>query len=227
MQDQHVGDIGDFGKLTFLRHLMEGRRLAVCWYLTSDQGRRTHHEKYFDYLRRPNEFRHLAPEIFDALTEIVNDTRKSLRGVVALEGSGLLEGALFHRTEVPKALPLRRLWTDELDEAVDSADLVFLDPDNGIQGARLSPKHVALSEIAALRRQDRTLVFVQRQSGRRSEVGFLANQLWSLGCRRIEIVRVRLVTSRFYVVTDHDEAMVARIAEFARKWGNWVKTYSF
>jgi hypothetical protein len=61
------------------------------------------------------------------------------------------------------------------------------------------------------------LVFAQRQTGRRSEVGFLANQLRSLGCKRIEVVRVRLVTSRFYVVTDHDEAMFGRIAEFARK----------
>jgi hypothetical protein len=84
---------------------------------------------------------------------------------------------------------------------------------------------VALSEIAALRREDRTLVFVQRQTGRRSEVSFLAHQLWSIGCKRIELVRFRLVASRFCVVTDHDDAKAEQIAGFARKWGKWVTIY--
>jgi len=122
---------------------------------------------------------------------------------------------------------LRRQWSDELIAAVSDADLVFLDPDNGIQGTRLGPKHVALSELAALRRPDRVIVFAQRQTGRRSQVSLLARQLWSIGCKRIELVRFRLIASRFYVVTDHDEARAERIGEFARKWGKWVKTYRF
>jgi hypothetical protein len=36
-----------------------------------------------------------------------------------------------------------------------------------------------------------------------------------------------LIASRFYVVTDHDEATAGRIAEFARKWGMWVEMYRF
>jgi hypothetical protein len=225
MQHQFVGDIGDFGKVALLRHLMPGRRLAVCWYLTGDERQSKHREKYFDYLQRPDEFRHLAPEIFDALTDIVGNAHRRSRGVLALEASGLLEGARFHRKEVPKTVSLRRRWADELVEAVGDADLIFLDPDNGMQGARLSPKHVALSEIATLRRAARTLVFLQRQTGRRSEITFLAGQLRSLGCQRIELVRFRLVASRFYVAIDHDEAQVERIAEFTRKWGRWVQTY--
>jgi len=176
-------------------------------------------------LKRPEEFRHLAPGIFDTLANIVEGSPAGTRGVEALEASGLLADALFHRTEVPRSLALRRRWSEQLVQAVSEADLVFLDPDNGIQGTRLSPKHVALSEIAALRRQDRTLVFVQRHTGRRSEVGFLANRLWSIGCKRIELVRFRLVASRFYVVTDHDDARAERIADFARKWGKWVTMY--
>jgi hypothetical protein len=84
-------------------------------------------------------------------------------------------------------LSLRLKWSEQLVQAVSEADLVFLDPDNGIQGSRLGPKHVALSEIAALRRPDRTLVFAQRHTGRRSEVNFLANQLCSSGCKRIDL----------------------------------------
>jgi hypothetical protein len=225
MQDRYVGNVGDFGKLALLRCLMEGHRLAVCWYLTNGESESTHDSKTFHYLKRPDEFRHLAPEIFDGLTDIVEGSPAGTRGVEALEASGLLADTLFHRTQVPRSLALRLRWSEQLVQAVSEADLVFLDPDNGIQGTRLGPKHVALSEIAALRRQDRTLVFAQRHTGRRSEVRFLANQLWSIGCKRIELVRFRLVASRFYVVTDHDDAKAERISDLARKWGKWVKIY--
>jgi hypothetical protein len=227
MQDEYVGDITDFGKLALLRHLMEGRRLAVCWYRTRDERGRARDEKYFEYLKRADEFRHLAPEIFDALAKVVNNISGGTRGICALQRSGLLDGAVFHRNVVPKASHLRHRWADELVDAVKGTDLVFLDPDNGIQGSRLSPKHVALSEIAALLRQDRTLIFAQKQTGRRSEIAFVANRMRSLGCRRIGFLRFRLVVSRFYVVVDPDDAMADRIVEFARKWGNWVRTYGF
>lgn len=227
MQDRYAGSIGDFGKLALLRCLMEGRRLAVGWYLTNGEGDEKRNGQSFDYLTRPGEFRHLAPDIFDALNTIVAQSCIGSRNVAALEGSGLLPGAVFHRAEVPRPLVLRRQWGDELVAAVGDADLVFLDPDNGIQGNRLSPKHVALAELAALRRPNRMIVFAQRQTGRRSQVSLLARRLWSMGFTRIEFVRFRLIESRLYVVTDHDEARVERIGEFARKWGKWVKTYRF
>ena len=227
MQDQRVGDIGDFGKLALLRHIMNGRRLAVCWYLTRDAREQPHQRKYFDYLNRPEEFRHLSPEIFDTLREIVGRSCRGLHGIAALEASGLLGDALFHHDEVPKPAALRQRWISDLVASVDAANLVFLDPDKGIQGTRLTPKHVSVSEIAALRRQDRALVVVQRHSGRRSDAAFIVDRLQSLGCDRIELVRFRLVSSRFYVIADHDNDISDRIAVFARKWGNWVRTYRF
>jgi hypothetical protein len=156
---------------------------------------------------------------------IVEGTSAGTRGVTALEASGLPADALFHRTEVPRSLSLRLKWSEQLVQAVSEVDHVFLDPDSGIRGSRLSPKQVALSELVALRRQDRTPVFAQRHTGRRSEVNFLANQLCSSGCKRIELVRFRLVASRSYVVTDYEEERGMRIADFARKWGKWAKTY--
>jgi hypothetical protein len=227
MRDRWVGNIGDFCKLALLRHLMTGRRLAICWYVTGRQNESAHQGKYFGYLHRPGEFRHLAPEIFDALKELMGDSRTEPRRINALEASGLLDEAVFHGREVPKRASLRKIWASELVESIGEANLVFLDPDNGIQGKRLTPKHVALSEIAALRRHDRTLVLVQRQSGRQSEARFLAERMQSLGCHPIELIRFRLVSSRFYVVADHDDAMSERIASFARRWGDWVKTYEF
>jgi hypothetical protein len=226
MQDRYAGDIADFGKLALLRCLMEGRRLAVCWYLTNGEANDDRNGKSLDYLRRPAEFRHLAPEIFDALSRIFAENGEA-RSVAAIQDSGLLPNAVFHRTEVPRALAVRREWSEELVATAGDVDLVFLDPDNGLQGIRLTPKHVALAEFESLRRPDRTLVFAQRQSGRHSQVNLLARKLRSVGCRRVEVVRFRLITPRLYVVTDHDGGGADRIMELARKWGRWIETYRF
>jgi hypothetical protein len=226
MKDRYVGNVDDFGKLALLQQLMEGRRLAVCWYMTGPHDEAPpHHDRSFSYLHRPDEFRHLAPGIFDALKALVNDTPADLRRLKRLETSGLLEASVFHGRVVPKRASSREVWAKELVQSVSEADLVFLDPDNGIQGKRLTRKHVAMFELSALRRPDRTLVIAQRQLGRRA--GVLAQELQSLGCQRVELIRFRLISSRFYVVADHDAAMSERIASFARKWGNWVKIYGF
>jgi hypothetical protein len=221
MQKQYVGTLGDLGKLALLRQLMGGRQLAVCWYLTEDESYDSLPSRHFNYLDRPDDFRHLAPEVFDALKDVVEEPCR----MRALRATGILGNAVFHGRPVPNRARLRRNWAHELVQSVNAADLVFLDPNNGIQGTRLTPNHVALAELAALRRQDRVLVVAQRQSGRRSDARFLRDRLRSLHCERIELIRLRLGIARFYVVADHDEAMSERIAAFAKKWGSLVKIY--
>jgi hypothetical protein len=225
MQLQYLGGIGDFGKFALLRHLMKDRRLAVCWYLTGENEEIKDRERHFDYLKHPDDFRHFAPEVFDQLAEFAGGSGGVVDPLTELQTSRVLGNAVFLRKQVPKRVSLRRLWVDELVASVHGADLVFLDPDYGIQGKRLTNRHVALAEIAALRLPHRALIISHHQSGRRSEVKFLADRMRSLGCDPVEIIRLRLVTSRLYVITDHDSAMSELIAAFARKWGNRVKSY--
>jgi hypothetical protein len=226
MQNRWVGSIGDFGKLALLRSLVNGRRLAVCWYVTRRNGEDAAQPHGFDYLHRLDDFRNLAPDTFDALRMIVNGGEPERRCIRAIEASGLLDGAIFHSAQVPDRAASRQHWSSELVRAIDEADFVFLDPDNGIQGKRLTPKHVSLSEIAALRREDRALMIGQRHSGRHSEARVLAERMRSLGCHRIELIRFRVTSPRFYVVADHDDAISERLAHFSRKWGDWVRTYA-
>jgi hypothetical protein len=226
MQLQYFGGIGDFGKFALLRHLMKGRRLAVCWHLTGETNQTKDRERHFAYLKRPDDFRHLAPDVFDQLFEFDGGSDDVVDPLTELQMSEILGNAVFVSKKVPKRASLRRLWFDELVASVRGANLVFLDPDYGIEGKRLTNRHVALAEIAALRLRGRALIIGHQQSGRKSEVKFLAERMRSLGCDPVEIVRLRLVTSCFYVVVDHDSAMTERIATFVRKWGNRSKSYS-
>jgi hypothetical protein len=226
MQVRQIGGVGDYGKFALLRHLMKDRRLAVCWYLTGESGETKDSERHFEYLKRPDEFRNFAPEVFDHLVEFDGGRGALIDPLTELHMSRILGNAVFLRQEVPRRASSRQQWLDVLVDSVRGTNLVFLDPDCGIQGKRLTTGHVALAEIAALRRPDRALIIGHQQSGRRSEVKFLADQMRSIGCDPIEIIRLRLVTSRFYVIADHDSAMTELIATFVKKWGDRVRSYS-
>jgi hypothetical protein len=227
MQIHNCGGIGDFGKFALLRHLTQDRRLAVCWYLTGASDEPKNRDKHFDYLRRPDSFRHLAPELYDRLAEFADGRPAFADPLTALQSSGVLENAVFIRQQVPQKASVRPLWAERLANSVSGANLVFLDPDNGIEGQRLTNRHVALAEIAALRRKDRALVIGHHQSGRKAEVKYLADRVKSLGCDIVEIVRLRLVTSYLYVIVDHDTAITELTATFVRKWGSLAKSYRF
>jgi hypothetical protein len=226
MQLRCLGGIGDFGKFDLLRHLMRDRRLAVCCYLTSEHKETKDRERHFDYLKQPDDFRHFAPELFDRLAEFDGGGRGLADPLTELQTSKILGNAVFIRNEVPKRAAVRRVRIGELVDSVRGADLVFLDPDYGVQGKRLTKRHVALAEVAALRLPKRALVIGHQQSSRRSEVKFLVDRMRSLGCDPVDIIRLRLGTSRLYIIADHDPAMTKLIAMFVRKWGNRVKSYS-
>ena len=227
MQVGQIGGVGDFGKFALLRHLMKDRRLAVCWYLTGASNNEVRDpDRHFDYLKRADEFRHFAPEVFDQLVEFDGGRRASIDPLTELHVSRILENAIFFREEVPPRATLRKRWLELLVGGVRGTDLVFLDPDRGIQGKRLTAGHAALAEIAALRSPGRALIVSHQQSGRRSEVRFLGEQMRSLGCDPVEIIRLRLVTSRLYIVADHDPGMADLIATFVRKWGDRTRSYS-
>ena len=49
MQDQYVGDVGDFVKYGLLRAISEGKHLGVAWYLRADRGT--------SYLQQPEKWR--------------------------------------------------------------------------------------------------------------------------------------------------------------------------
>jgi len=227
MQIRHIGGIGDFGKFALVRYLAQNRRLAVCWYLTDASDGKQDYAKHLEYLKQPDQFRHLAPELYDQLVAFAQCPRGVADPLTALQSSGVLENAAFVLQEVPKKASLRPLWAKELPNLVSGANLVFLDQDKGIQGKRLTNKHVALAEIAALRQQDRVLIVGHRQSGRKAEVKYLGDQMKSLGCGVVEIVRLRLVKSYLYVILDEDMEMAKLVATFVRKWGNLAKSYRY
>ena len=162
MQDRYVGDVGDFAKYALLRALAkEGTsrlRLGVNWYMYPDEAH-NNDGRHVSYLR-DEAFAALDPRLHAALRGIVEAGRRS---VDAVRTSGVLPRGTLHYGE---PVPVRRAgtvldvgarygWAARGLEALSAADLVFLDPDNGIEVTSVGPrsakagKYVLWEEVGA------------------------------------------------------------------------------
>lgn len=175
MQNRYVGDLGDFGKYGLLRALCLARegdpgralRLGVVWYLVPDEA---HNDdgKHIRYLEPSanNEarFRRCDPDLYDALAQIVDRGPRSVGSV--REERVLPSDTAFYETPLtfgdlphvgPPAreerLAHRRTWLQGAHTATAGCDLVFVDPDNGLESGtrrheKLGPKYVYLDELS-------------------------------------------------------------------------------
>ena len=131
MKNQYFGDVNDYRKYGLLRAFQSSRRgrLLVAWMLTPDDGGGDGGASA--YLERPEKFRHHDPELFDALAGMLNAGTE--RNVALLERSKLLPDTEYYADEVPDGREAREAWGKRLPRHAAGVDLVFLDPDNGIE----------------------------------------------------------------------------------------------
>lgn len=139
MQDNYVGDIGDYGKYGLLRNVTAtGLRLAVNWYrVIPTRPGKQEDGKYTSYLDKPEIYRHYDPELFDCLADIVHRQKRSIEEI---EASGVLTAAFFSDALVPAN---RSHWHQAALASTIGTDIVFLDPDNGLETARMHERRSA------------------------------------------------------------------------------------
>ena len=139
MQDNYVGDIGDYGKYGLLRNVTStGLRLAANWYrVIPTRPGKQEDGKYTSYLDKPEMYRQYDPELFDCLAGIVHRHKRSIEEI---EASGVLAAAFFSDALMPTS---RSHWHQAALFATAGADVVFLDPDNGLESARMRQRRAA------------------------------------------------------------------------------------
>lgn len=173
MKNQYVGDIGDYGKYALLRTFIDaGIKVGVNWYLTEDDS--SMDGKFTEYLKNGN-LRHYQPEIFDCLSDIAFDTAKTVQDV---ENSGILCGASFYSAllkpvgKPAERVEIRKEWFRDSVSALANADLIFMDPDNGLleTGDASKPgaeKYILPEEVEEYFRSGKNVVYYCHK-GRRS-----------------------------------------------------------
>ena len=152
MKNQYFGDINDYRKYGLLRTLAGGGKLrtTICWMLTPDDQRTD--GLLISYLEDPAQWRHFDPELFDILKSCISQPNN--RSVDWAEANQVIPAANYYSKILPSQKNERQQYFNELWEVATGQDLVFFDPDNGIEvksvppGTKHSNKYIYWNELA-------------------------------------------------------------------------------
>ena len=141
MQNRYVGDIGDYLKLGILRALSPGYRIGIAWWLYPDESH-NRDGRHIGYLHRPEQWRHFDPNLFDCSPGSYPLARGTFGHWKRLTSS---QEQSIRRRDGPIGGPLAqrsagaRRWFGRMKSSLAEADLVFVDPDNGLEPAGYRP----------------------------------------------------------------------------------------
>ena len=171
MQNRYTGDIGDYGKLGLLRTLQSaGLSIGVNWYLTPDESHNSD-GRHIRYLQR-GDYRGCDSELWNRLKEIVESGE---RNVGSLQQSGILDARYYSpfldfsgKTKQERAA-VRAAWHKTALTELSGADIVFVDPDNGLlvpsaDGTRKENKYVRPEELLDYYHQGSSVVYYQHRA---------------------------------------------------------------
>ena len=213
MKEQYVGDVSDYRKYALLRLLEKsGLKLGVCWMLTPNDGRSDGNKRA--YLDQPGNFERYDPDLF-ALLRRVKD-QPDARRLVLIEESGILPGAVFVNTLVPDRLFERQVWFRKASKDLADCNLIFFDPDNGIEvaskamGRRNSSKYVYRDELAVTYRSGHSLLIYQHYPRKEREafIRDIASVLQSIAPdAAIWAIRTKYLVFMLVIQPHHSQAL--------------------
>lgn len=247
MQDRYAGDIGDFGKYGLLRALCgedehgPALRLGVLWYrFEGDEEHAPGDVRHIRYLDPADErLRGCAPVLFDGLRELV----RVGRSVAAVRELGILpertaffEKPLTFEQNEPRTErgSRRRRWLDEGLRAVEDADLVFADPDNGLPIQSVGslddagPKYAYYDDLIPSWERGQSLVVYQhatRQGTMGQQIASRTTELREhfVGAPDPIVLRCRRISARAYFILPapkHADRLNARAQDvLGSEWG--------
>ena len=188
MQNRYVGDRHDFIKYLVLRRVRAAGKnpvLGVNWYLTDpdvvDAGRTQDDGKNVAYLLKNEGWRKQAdPELYSVLRELLvnnNKVDQDRRNISAIPRSGILgQNAIFFDESVPyvnsmphagsmlQAMKERGLWHKRALNALSTAEVTFLDPDNSAWAMSCDPvrggKWAARDEVLDFEPEKRMVIVI-------------------------------------------------------------------
>ena len=180
MQNRYVGDIGDFGKYALLRALVaDDLSLGIVWCLNSlEEGNSDGRLTQYLYNNRFG-LAECDPLVFQTLKGVVERERT----VRAIQESGIFPKSSFFDEEImPGTLASRRpgvfeervryrhSWHTGALNKTKEADLVFFDPDNGLNAdpgkkrTKRAAKYIFIDEIVPFLLRGQSVIVYQHQT---------------------------------------------------------------
>jgi len=231
MKNQYFGDINDYRKYGLLRGLADaGLSIGVCWLLTEDDGQGDGELRR--YLAKPSHWRRYDPELYDRLQRLRHPgVQRDLRHAAEWE---LVPGAIYFDEIVTDTEGQRDAYFDAAFEALHGSDVIFFDPDIGIEvpstgrGKRGSASYIYWTELRKAYVSGHSVLVYQHfpRVERARFVPFLAGRLGDeLGARQVAGFTTPHVA--FFLVQQpiHGEILGKAAAVVESTWRGQIKLW--
>lgn len=228
MQDNYIGDIGDYGKYGLLREICAAAMsLSVNWYkMVPKKPAKQDDGKFISYLQKPQLYRGYDPALFDSLYKIVMQEQN--RQIQRIEQENLFPAVYFSQ-------PLgtdRKVWHNQALEQTQNTKVIFLDPDNGLETERMyqtggaTEKHVKWPELKDYYARGQNVILYQHRPQMTTKekciegvINFQSNYLLADCVKLLEFPKY---TNRFYFMFLHnsDKTAFEKVCcAMVQKWG--------
>ena len=147
-------------------------------------------------------------------------------------------GAIFADEVIPSDGPLaqrqqvRHEWFARIKDSLTGADLIFVDPDNGVEptgyshGSAKAGKSVLLTELHELATPGRCLIVYHHQSRRKGghhcEIVYWAERLRAAGFATVDALRAKPYSPRVYFLLNAPFDVQRRAEQIAVDWQGWI-----
>ncbi|MEE8168751.1 MAG: hypothetical protein V3T58_07770 [Candidatus Hydrothermarchaeales archaeon] len=254
MQNRYVGDVGDFGKYGLLRALcLPAKRdlgselsLGVVWYLVPNESHNADgkHTRYLeDTYKKKEFFRRCDPELYDKLKTIVQRDERDITKIreyeVLPKKSVFYEELLtFDDKPLQERIDFRRRWVNEAIEKTNVCNIIFVDPDNGLEVSSVKmhekkgAKYTFFNELTKYIPRNQSLVIYQHLSRKgaaeiqiRERLTQINDELQPPG--EIFVLRYRRGTARvfFVIPSKKDKDIISMRIEYFLS-SPWSKHFS-
>jgi hypothetical protein len=224
MKNQYIADINDYRKYGLLRSLSGSGniRIGVCWMLTPDDNLTD--GQFTRYLNLPGQWKQYDPQLFEHLVDCIRD---GVRHVRRIESTGVLQNAAYHCDLLSDIPEKRTRYFMDMHERLQGVDLIFFDPDNGIEiksrpyGRKQSSKFLYWHELTHAFSSGKSILLYQHfiREKREKFITRLSSEL----CRRLDVSEVlsfRTPHVVFFLVSqpEHAQHFEERTTVVAEQW---------
>ena len=234
MKNQYFGDVNDYRKYGLLRLLtgQGGLSTAICWMLTLDDGRSD--GRFTEYLQQPERWRAYDPALFDALREMVAQPEE--RDIALAGEAGILPAARFYVRTLRDDLQSRSRYFEVFWSVAEGCDLVFFDPDNGLEvqsrplGRKGSSRYLYWAELEqAFSRGYSVLIYQHfRREKRDAFVERMAQEMRQrTGAARVYSFRTARVVFFLLPSDRRAAAFEQNVACLPETWGDQIRVQRF
>ena len=230
MKNQYFGDINDYRKYGLVRMLSEhGKlRVGVCWMLTESDYRTD--GQFTDYLEKGSAYRRYDESLFDTLKNCLSSP--SGRDVCHASNMSIIPKAVYFDTILTDSTDERRGYFEKFARVSQHCDMVFFDPDNGLEikskrkGQKHSSKYLYWDELEQTYASGKSVLVYQhfRREKRETTISSLSREAERrLGVTQVIAFRTPHVLFLLMPQPTHETHFLQQAQKVADRWKREIR----